>query len=160
MRPRTPGAGRAGFTVAEALTAVVVLATIVRMAFPQIQAALLRWRAEDVVEAVETVRSAARRFASERARWPADGDAGQVPAELVAYLPRGFRFEGAGYRLDWERWSLPDGLPGEPSTHGLVGVSVVTPDVALGRAVTRLLAGRTSSWELDESHTLLFATLP
>ncbi len=152
--------GRRGFTVVEFLTALIALITIARVAYPDIHEMMLRAHAADVAEAVGTARRAAERFRLERLRWPADGYAGQVPPELEGYLPDGFRFEGTGYRLDWERWSLPDGLPGEPSTHGLVGISVVTPDAALGRAVADRLGADAAHWALDDTYTFLIARLP
>jgi hypothetical protein len=116
-------------------------------------------QAREVVEAVRTVRTAAERFHAERMRWPEDALTGEVPLDLEAYLPGGFRFEGAGYRLDWERWALPDGLPDAPGLRGLVGVSVVTPDAALGQAVIRLLQDDATPWTLGDTYTLLFARI-
>jgi prepilin-type N-terminal cleavage/methylation domain-containing protein len=153
-------AGRRGFTVIELLTAVVVLGTVARMAYPDLHAMMLRAQAADVAAAVETARAAAERFHRERLRWPDDGYAGQVPPQLEGYLPEGFRFEGAGFRLDWELWPLPDGLPGEPSTRGLAAISVVTSDAALGRAVADLLPPGTAHWALDDTYTFVVARIP
>jgi hypothetical protein len=133
---------------------------LARLAFPEIHAFFTRVEARRVAEAVETVRDAAVRFHAETRRWPRDAATGEVPPELQGFLPEGFRFEGAGYRLDWERWTLPDGLPQAPTARGLVGVSVVTPDLALGRAVAHRFAGGASALELDDTHTILFAALP
>lgn len=150
---------RLGVTVIELLTGVVVLATIARMAYPSFHAMMTRAQADDVAAAVETARTAAERFHGERLRWPADAYAGQVPRELEGYLPEGFRFEGSGYRLDWERWNLPDGLPGERATHGVAAISVVTPDAALGRAVADVLDATAAHWELDDTWTFLVARI-
>lgn len=159
MRAPAPR-GRRGFTVIEALTALLVVATVTRIALPEIHELLKAMQAKDVAEAVETVRGAAERFREERGRWPEDARTGEVPPDLTTYLPDGFRFDGAGYRLDWERWSLPDGLPDAPAVRGLVGVTVVTPDTELGLAVTERLGDRTAAWRLDDRWTLLFDRIP
>ena len=64
-----------------------------------------------------------------------------IPAELEDYLPQGFTFSGDGYQLDFESWSLPGGLPGDPNTTILIGVSVVAVEDDLGSAIAEFLAG-------------------
>jgi hypothetical protein len=65
-----------------------------------------------------------------------------VPAGLDSYLPEGFTFTGGdGYQLDFERWTLPEGLPGDPNTTMLIGISVIADQDDLGNAIAEFLGG-------------------
>lgn len=146
---------RRGFTMVELLTVAVVMSTLLRMALPNFHEVLLKARAAEVVGDFETVRVAVMSYQADHHQWPRDGFTGEVPAGLEAYLPDGFRFDGPGYRLDWENWVLPDGLPRDPDTGVLLGISVVTTDMALGRAVVDLLGGGMATYALGDTYTFV-----
>lgn len=154
-RPRDSGDTRHGFTMVEVLTVAVVVSTLVRMSVPGFHGVLLKARAAEVAGNVEVVRVAVASYHADRHEWPADGYTGQIPAGLEPYLPDGFSFVRAGYQLDYENWLLPSGIPSNPSLRGLVGISVVTEDRALGQALLDLLGGAMSGYALGDAYTFV-----
>lgn len=153
---RRPSSARPhGFTMVEVLTAMVVVGTLARIGVPSFHEVLLRARATEVIGDFETVRVAAFGYHADHLQWPADGYTGQVPSGLEKYLPENFIFEGYGYRLDWENWPLPDGLPGTTGAKGVVAISVVTDDRELGRAVADVLGGGMPHYELGNTWTFV-----
>lgn len=144
-----------GFTMVELLTVALLMSTLVRMALPNFHEVLMKARAAEVVGDFEVVRVAVLNYHADHLQWPKDGYTGQVPAGLEAYLPDGFRFDRAGYRLDWENWALPGGLPRDPGAGTLLGISVVTEDMALGQAVLDLLGGAMTAYALGDTYTFV-----
>lgn len=139
----------------EVLTVAVVVSTLVRMAVPGFHEVLLKARAAEVVGDIEVVRVAVLSYQADHHDWPADGYAGQIPPGLDAYLPAGFSFLRQGFRLDMENWTLPSGIPPAPDLRGLVGVSVVTEDRALGHAVLELMGGSVAGYALGDAYTFV-----
>ena len=80
-----------------------------------------------------------------------------VPPELQDKLPEGFSFERNRYQLDWENWVLPEGMPGDPTVRGLIGISVTTSDRSLGLALLDVIP-LNSKFSLGETYTFIFAT--
>jgi len=155
-RVSRPSTGRPhGFTMVEMLTAVVVVGTLARIGVPSFHEVLLKARATEVIADFETVRLAAFGYHADHLQWPADGYTGQVPSGLEKYLPENFSFERLGYRLDWESWVLPDGLPGMSGETAVVGISVVTEDRELGRALADVLGGGMAHYELGDTYTFV-----
>lgn len=146
---------RRGFTMVELLTVTMVMGTLARMAVPNFHDMLLKARATEVLGDFETVRVAVMSYHADHLQWPTDGYTGQVPAGLAPYLPEGFTFDQPGYRLDWENWMLPDGLPGDPQSGVLLGISVVTPDRELGQAVMDLLGASMAHYALGDTYTFV-----
>ena len=139
----------------EVLTVVVVMGTLGRMAVPSFHDVLLRARATEVIGDFETVRIAVMSYHADHNQWPADGYTGQVPPGLAAYLPDGFSFERMGYRLDWENWALPGGLPQDPDARAILAVSVVTQDRELGEALGDILGGAMAHYALGDGYTFV-----
>jgi prepilin-type N-terminal cleavage/methylation domain-containing protein len=135
---------RGGFTLVELVLVVAILSILARLALPSLQEATLRARAAAALGDVEVVRTAAANYHARTNAWPADAVAGQVPPELVSDLPEGFTFDRGEYQLDWDRFSLPVGMPGWSGGRTLLGVSVTTPDELLGNAVAALVG--TGGW--------------
>lgn len=146
---------RRGFTLVEVLTVAVVMGTLVRVALPNFHEVLLKARAAEVLGDFESVRVAILNYHADNLRWPEDGYTGQIPPGLDAYLPDGFDFVGPGYRLDWENWVLPSGLPKDPTAGALLGISVVTDDRELGQAVLDLLGSSMASYTLGDTYTFV-----
>jgi type II secretory pathway pseudopilin PulG len=146
---------RTGFTMVELLTVALVMGTLARVSVPDVHAALLKGRAAQVVGEFQVVRLAVLDYHAKYGRWPLDSYAGQTPQGLAEFLPPGFTLSGAGYQLDWENWTLPDGLPQSPRAGVLLGISVVTPDRELGAAVTRTLGGAMAHYTLGDRYTFV-----
>jgi len=153
-RPVSAGERR-GFTMVEVLTVAVVMGTLVRIAVPNFHEILLKARATEVLGDFETVRVAVINYQADNHQWPEDGYTGQIPSGLEEYLPANFDFDGPGYRLDWENWVLPSGLPKSPDTGVLLGISVVTEDRELGQAVLDLLGSAMAHYALGDTYTFV-----
>ncbi len=148
---------RRGFTLVEAVTVMMIVSVLTRIAIPQMQEVLTRARATEVRASFSVVEEAATRLSIENNPWPDDTDAGVVPPELVDLLPANFAFDRERYQLDWEHWILPGGMPGNPSVRGLIGISITTSDRALGMALLDLIPNN-AKFELGETYTFIFAT--
>ena len=146
-----------GFTIVEAVTVMMIVSVLTRIAIPQMQEILTRARATEVRASFSVVEEAATRLSIENNPWPNDTDPGVIPPELIDKLPAGFSFERERYQLDWENWILPGGMPGDPSVRGLIGISITTSDRALGVALLDLIPSN-AKFELGETYTFVFAT--
>ena len=151
------GKERRGFTIVEAVTVMMVVSVLVRIAIPQMQDLLTQARATEVRAAFSVVEESAVRYSIENNPWPSDTGPGVVPPELIGELPPGFSFDGERYQLDWENWALPSGLPGDPTVRGLVGVSITTSDRALGLALMDIIPNN-AKFVLGDTYTFIFAT--
>ena len=160
MSALTPGARaeRGGFTLVEIVVVVAVVSILARIALPNFEEAVIRARAAAALGDVEVVRTAAANYHARTDQWPAEATPGVVPPELVQDLPEGFAFDRGGYQLDWDRWSLPDGLPRGTGPRVLVGVSIQTPDELLGNAVAALIGDR-GWYSLGHANTFLIDAL-
>jgi|AP95_1055475.scaffolds.fasta_scaffold33080_3 hypothetical protein len=144
-----------GFTMIELLTVAVVMGTLVRIALPNFHEVLVKARAAEVYGDFETVRLAVLNYHAEHLQWPEDVYTGQIPTGLAEFLPDNFDFNRPGYRLDWENWVLPNGLPKHPETGVLLGISIVTEDDELGYAVIDFLGGAMAHYTLGTSYTFV-----
>lgn len=149
---------RRGFSLVELLTALLVTSVLARVGVPNYQNVQLRARAAEVAGDFEAVRHAAFLHLSEHYGWPAEEPPGVTPDGLVPYLPDGFTFEKERYQLDWEHWTLPDGLPGRPESGTLIGVTLTTGDATLARAVADLL-GNTPHYSVGGTYTFVIEGL-
>ena len=139
----------------EVITVAVVMGTLVRIALPNLHDVALNARAAEVVGEFETVRVAVINYHAEHLQWPEDSYVGQVPSGLEEFLPEDFDFRGAGYRLEWENWVLPSGLPQHPEPGVLLGISIVTEDAELGYAVVDFLGDAMAHYTLGTSYTFV-----
>jgi type II secretory pathway pseudopilin PulG len=131
-----------------------IIGILAGLAIPNMRNVLLRARATELVGDMEVVRVAAQNFNGDNHSWPGEAAAGAVPPELVPYLPDSYSFNRNGYDLDYENWSLPGGLPGDPGTHTLIGVSVVVADPLLGNALVDVL-GSAIIFSVGSTHTVV-----
>jgi prepilin-type N-terminal cleavage/methylation domain-containing protein len=154
MMKTAPTRKRGGFTFVELLVAMTIMGILAGLAIPNITTIILRARAVDVSADLEVVAIAARSYNADLHSWPSEAAAGTIPGELVPFLPAGFSFDQDGYQLDFENWNLPGGLPGDPSTRTLIGVSVVAADAALGNAVLEHL-GANVIMSVGNTHTVI-----
>ena len=143
-----------GFTLVEMVVVAAVVSILARIALPNLQESVIRARAAAALGDVEVVRTAAANYHARSNLWPVEAAPGVVPPELVADLPAGFSFKRDQYQLDWELWSLPDGIPPHSGPKTLVGVSIITDDDLLGNAVAGLIG--TNGWySMGHSYTFL-----
>lgn len=145
---------RGGFTLVEMLVSAAIVGILAGLAIPNMRTILLRARATELAGDMDVVRVATQSYQADHHAWPAEANAGEVPPELVPYLPDGYSFVRDGYNLDFENWSLPGGLPGDPNTHTLIGVSVVVTDDTLGNALVELL-GSAIIFSVGNTHTIV-----
>ena len=134
---------------------LALLGTLARMALPALSDRMVSSRAGEVAAAIATLDDAAERYWQQHLRWPPDGYVGTAPDGLAAFLPDGFSLEGSGYRLDWENWSLVDGLPADSEARGVLAVTVVTDDRALGRALVERLGPTHLHLALGDRYTFV-----
>jgi len=145
---------RGGFTLIELMIVASIVGILAGLAIPNLQTVLSRARAADVAADMEVVRVATLNYQADLLSWPAEAATGAIPAGLDAYLPQGFSFSRNGYQLDFESWSLPGGLPGDPNTTMLIGVSVVAAEDDLGSAIAEFLAGAIV-FSVGNTHTIV-----
>lgn len=149
-----PDRRRGGFTLVELLMVMAIVGILAGLAVPNLQTMILRARAAEVAGDLEVVRIAALNYNAEYLSWPPEASDGDVPPELTEFLPDNFDFSADGYSLDFENWSLPGGLPGEPNTTTLIGVSVTTEEAELGNALIELL-GAAIVFSVGNTHTIV-----
>jgi prepilin-type N-terminal cleavage/methylation domain-containing protein len=143
-----------GFTMIEVLTVLMVMSVVVRIGVPRYQEVAIKAEAVQIAADLNVVRTAVSEFQSEFNRWPEDFGPGLVPPELAPFLD-GLTFNRGRYRLDWQNWALPDGLPNRPGARAILAVSVVTEDRALGAALEDLLGSAGNHFILGDTYTFI-----
>lgn len=156
-RPRPDGraaARRGGFTLVELMVVAAIVGILAGLAIPNLRTVLLRARATELAGDMEVVRTAVLGYNGDHHTWPEEAAAGAIPSGLTEYLPENYSFTRNGYQIDFENWSLPGGLPGDPSTHTLIGVSVVVQDGNLSNALVEFL-GSAIVFSVGMTHTVV-----
>lgn len=134
--------------------AVSIVGILAGLAIPNIRTVQFRARAAEVAGDLEVVRVATVSYNGDLHTWPDDATLGTVPPELNGYLPEGFSFQGNGYELKFENYTLPSGLPGDPATRQLIAVSVTADSEELSDAIVELLGG-SLIFSVGTTHTVL-----
>lgn len=130
---------REGFTIIELLMVMIVIGILAGIALLKYVDLRHRAQASAVVADLESVRLAAYGSWYEHNVWPSDAIAGQVPADLVSYLPQNFSFVKPDYTLDWENFVPPGG---GPSGGMQLGVVVTAADPRLQKTLEQTLGNR------------------
>jgi prepilin-type N-terminal cleavage/methylation domain-containing protein len=117
---------RHGFTIIELLAVMIVIGLLAGIALLKYIDLRHRARAVQVAADLETVRLAAYSAWYEHNTWPNEAAPGQVPADLVPYLPQNLSFANSEYTLDWENFAPPGGGPSGGMQIGLV-ITASTP---------------------------------
>jgi prepilin-type N-terminal cleavage/methylation domain-containing protein len=147
-----------GFTLVEVCIVLVILSILVRVSLPAFRTTLIRARAAQAIGDLNVIREAAIAYYAAHGTWPAEAGVAKIPAGLAPYLPKGYTFTRPRYRLDWQNWALPSGLPSNPRRTVMLGVSVVTTDKKLGQAVLKLIAGNSPSLTATNQYTMLLVS--
>ncbi len=135
---------RRGFTIIELLTVVAIIGILVNIAVPATLAVRRRAEAAQVIGDYNVIRNAAYDRYAQVGTYPANGSWGTAPSALVGSLPRGFTFRRGSITYRWRRWTLPNGLPGNPRLTVLLGLEVRTTDSDLMKAIRSVYRGRTA----------------
>ena len=149
-----PGPGRRrgvmGFTLIELLTVMMITGVLAGIALPRLRGTILKAEAADVVGDLNVIKVAVLTYQADHYAWPNDRNRGQIPPELVEYLPGGFSFQKDDYVLDYDDWS------GKRRAPFNIGVTFITQNEELGLAVIELVGsniwsdGRTKfTWIID-----------
>jgi prepilin-type N-terminal cleavage/methylation domain-containing protein len=117
---------RHGFTIIELMMVMIVMGLLAGMAILKYIDLRHRARAVQVAADLESVRLAAYGAWYEHNIWPNEAGPGQVPVDLVPYLPQNFSFVNPEYTLDWENFAPPGGGPSGGMQIGVV-VTAATP---------------------------------
>lgn len=132
---------RRGMTLIELLVTLTLIAILANFALPAFAAMRLRAEAARVIGDVTAVRVAALDHYADRQTYPSTGSWGAAPPSLVNSLPRGFEWRYRDVEYRWERWSLPNGMPTNPSQTVLIGFSVRASNPAFIAALRGLYKG-------------------
>jgi len=130
---------RHGFTIIELMMVMLVMGILASLAVLKYVDLRHRARAAQVAADLESVRLAAYGAWYEHNAWPSEAGPGQVPADLVPYLPQNFSFTRPEYTLDWENFVPPGG---GPSTGMQLGVVVTASTPRLQRTLEQVLGNR------------------
>lgn len=137
----TRDAKRGGFTLVELLVTVAIVGILAGLAIPNMRNVTVRARATNVFGDIRAVRQATLDYNANATAWPADQPVGDIPPEIVPFLPDGFSFQGDGFELDFQNTTLPFGLPGDPNVSRLIGLAIVVSDPELSNAIVEILGG-------------------
>ena len=149
---------RRGFTLVEVLTVMLILSIVMRIAIPRVQEVRVKALAASALGDFRVIERAVQAYLVDNNQPPPDADTGVVPAGLETYL-EGFTFNKPAYRLDWENWVLPGGLPKHPETRVLLGVSISVDDPVLGDAIVQLLGLNRAHYTLGNKYTFILEAL-
>lgn len=136
---------RRGFSFIELLTVMIVIGILASIALLKYRDFTNEALAARVGTDVQTVRLAALNYYTDTEQWPAETGPGQVPAEIVRYLPDGWRFSPGAYELDWENLGGVVGVTVRSSRAGLIAKLVQrfvrgNPFIDLGGEVMYIIA--------------------
>jgi type II secretory pathway pseudopilin PulG len=121
---------------------MLIVSILAAIAVPQFTDLIIKARAADAISDMQVIRVAVYSYQTDLQAWPDDVAGGIIPPGLEDYLPEGFDLVKDGYILDYDNWG------GSPFT---IGVTLVTPDSALGRNALEMLAS--PKWNIGDKYT-------
>jgi prepilin-type N-terminal cleavage/methylation domain-containing protein len=143
---------RRGFSFIEMLVALAVLGILSAIALPHFSDLKRRAVASQVLGDVHAIRIGTLSYFAERNAYPADAPAGQIPTDLVPYLPEGMTFMAPTYTLDYDSYTTT--VPGGGTTE-VVAVTIASPDDLLLRLIEMLRSPQTIALPLPGSVTTI-----
>ncbi len=132
---------RRGATMIELLVVMILIGILANIALPKFWDVRRHADAAHVIADFNAIRLATFNYYAEQNRFPGTGPWGNPPPELIPLLPGGMAFAYKGVKYRWRRWSLPGGLPGQPSRTSLLGVQILAPDASTLRAIRSAYRG-------------------
>jgi prepilin-type N-terminal cleavage/methylation domain-containing protein len=133
---------RRGMTLIELLVTLTLIGILANFALPAYSTIRRRAEAARIIADVHAVRIAALDYYADRNRYPPPGQWGAAPGSMASSLAQGFEWRYRDVEYRWERWSLPNGMPTNPSQTVLLGLSVRTTDPAVMTALRGLYKGQ------------------
>lgn len=92
---------RRGFSLAEIITVLAVVGILAAISVLRANPAKDAAKTAAVTSDLRTIALAAQSYQMDHGRWPRSGGVGTTPADLVTYLPGGFRFRGPDYAFEY-----------------------------------------------------------
>lgn len=129
MRNPSSRTGQTGaFTIVEIMVAVVIIGLLAAVAIPSYRRINLKSRATAVANDIRVFSTAFETYNTQRGRWPADGDPGVIPPEMVDSLSQNFaKVTPIGGLYDWDN---------AVSANGFYTTAAITILTANGNAMT------------------------
>lgn len=129
---------RRGFTLVEVLMVMLVLVILAGVSVPIYAGVTRRAEASRVLADVRVIDQSLREHLFRESAYPPTAPRGEVPAELVPYLPEGFRFRHGIAEYRYRNWAPAGASGGTPR----VGVEIHSPDQVFLRALAGIAQGR------------------
>ena len=146
---------RRGVTLIELLTVLVVVGILANIAMPLFRDVTQKADAAKVISDYHVIQLAGYSYFAANNQFPPTGLEGQVPAQLVPFLPEGFRFTYKDATYRWRRYSLPSGPPGGGAQPWVVALTVRSPDPILLQALDNQFRGIITGY-VGDNLTMLF----
>ncbi|MBI1968160.1 MAG: hypothetical protein HYS40_09230 [Gemmatimonadetes bacterium] len=123
------------------MVACTIAGILINLALPAMATMKRKADAAHVVADINAIRVAGFDAYADLQLWPASAAWGAIPTEMVNRLPQGFEFRYKTVEYRWQRWSLPNGMPTNPSQTILVTVELRSTDQSLMAAIRGLYKG-------------------
>lgn len=130
---------RRGFTLAELLVVMLVIAILAGMMVMRYPELKRRALVAQATSDMENVRLAALTKFYDTGSWPSAPGPGVVPPELVPYLGKGFSFSRPDYKLEFENFVPPGG--GTSATYQ-IAIRFSSSDQALVNTMVQAMGDR------------------
>jgi len=135
-----PRRSASGFTLIELMIVVSVIGIVAALVIPAYANFIRNTRAAQAAADLYTVRAATYLYYGDTAQWPPETMTGEIPPELVSYLPGDFTFRRSHYTLDYDNFGAGSGRKGQYYGRGIaVGISIQAPDTKLGPTIRGVL---------------------
>lgn len=146
---------RRGFSLVELSMVFLIVTILLNIAYPFAIDARRKASAARVIGDFKAIQTAVLGHFVETRHIPPSEEWGEIPPDLVSYLPAGFEFASGDVQYRWRRWSRADGTPRFKSQQVLMGLQVTASDLRLLKAIRGLYPG-SIAFGSDERITLAF----
>lgn len=135
-----------------AFEAFVLAAALVT---PMVRESARHQTAHRAAREINIICSAAATAGARTGQWPPDEAPGSVPAALKSLLPAKFSFTSADYQLDWDHWTLSEGVESYSRVSQFQGVSITVHDPKMLREVVKALPGDRAHFTVGDRTTIV-----